>query len=167
MSDKKSCVRCERPIDPYARLCPFCNWDQAETPPPVTAQPAPATNYVPPEEHKKRRLVMYAAGGVLLLIVAFSLGFLIHGANPEETAAKTGGSIVSQTAGPGPEKAENIGPHAKVDLVPVGGAPIVEQPITSAPAANPAQGVPTEYQRSDATAVSSAEYQQLAERAKA
>jgi len=167
MVDKKRCVRCERLIDGIAKLCPFCNWDQDAAAPAVTQQAAPPADYVPPQEHRKRRLALYAIGGVVLLITAFTLGSLIHGANPEETAAKTGGSLNSTTAGPAPGRVD-LGKSAKVDLVPVGGnAPIVEQPITSAPMANPTQGMPNEYQRSDATAVSSAEYQQLAERAKA
>lgn len=168
MTDQKRCVRCERAIDAYARLCPFCNWDQSETtPPPVVAQSAPAADYVPPEEHTRRRLLIGGIGGGILLITAFSLGALIHGANPEETAAKTGGSLVSQTAGPGPEKANLGGPQAQVALEPVGNQPMVEQPITSAPAPTSTNGIPDAYQRSDATAVSSAEYQQLAARAKA
>ncbi|HJW93680.1 MAG TPA: energy transducer TonB [Thermoanaerobaculia bacterium] len=168
MTDKKSCVRCERAIDGYARLCPFCNWDQEETPPAVTTQPAPVADYVPPEERNTRRMVLGAVGGVLLLIVAFVLGSRIHGANPEETAAKTGGSLVSQTAGPGPEKANLGGPQANVALEPVANnQPLVEQPITSAPAPTNTSGVLDENQRTDATAVSSAEYQQLAARAKA
>jgi len=168
MSENKRCVRCEREIDPYAKLCPFCNWDQAETALPVVAPPAPASDYVPPEEHNSRRMLMAIGGGAVLLITAFALGSLIHGANPEETAAKTGGSIVSQTAGPAPAKANLGGPQANVALEPVGGnQPLVEQPITSAPLPTTTNGVPDEYQRSDATAVSSAEYQQLAARAKA
>jgi hypothetical protein len=168
MTDKKRCVRCERDIDAYARLCPFCNWDQSETPPPVIAQPAPVADYVPPEERNTRRIILGGVGGALLLIVAFVLGSRIHGANPEETAAKTGGSLVSQTAGPAPAKANLGGPQANVALEPVGNnQPLVEQPITSAPLPTTTNGVPDEYQRSDATAVSSAEYQQLAARAKA
>ncbi len=108
-----------------------------------------------------------AGGGVALLLVSFALGALIHGANPEETAAKTGGSLVSQTAAPPPQVSAPQGPHANVDLVQVdASAPITETPITSAPAPDASQGVPSEYQRSDATAVSSAEYQQLAAREK-
>lgn len=168
MTDQKRCVRCERAIDAVAKLCPFCNWDQAETPPPVVAQPAPAVDYVPPEEQKKRRMIIGAVGGFVLLITAFALGSLIHGGNPEDTAAKTGGSLVSQTAGPGPQKANLGGPQANVALEPVGiNQPVVEQPITSAPAPMSPNGIPDAYQRSDATAVSSAEYQQLAARAKA
>ena len=168
MTDKKRCVRCERAIDAYAKLCPFCNWDQEQTVPPVVAQPQPAADYVPPEEHKSKRMILGIAGGIVLLIVSFSLGRFIHGANPEETAAKTGGSLVSTTAGPGPQKANIPGPHANVELQPVAAnQPIVEQPITSAPLPTSTNGVPDEYQRSDATAVSSAEYQQLAARAKA
>jgi hypothetical protein len=168
MTDKKRCVRCERAIDAVARLCPFCNWDQDETPPPVVAQAAPPVDYVPPEEHKQRRMIIGAIAGVVLLIAAFALGSLIHGGDPEETAAKTGGSLISQTAGPGPQKANLGGPQAHVELEPVGGnQPIVEQPITSAPAPTTTNGTADAYQRSDATAVSSAEYQQLAARAKA
>jgi hypothetical protein len=167
MTDKKRCVRCERAIDAVAKLCPFCNWDQAETPPPVTARAAPAVAYVPPEEHKKRRMIIGAVGGVVLLITAFALGSLIHGGNPEDTAAKTGGSLISQTAGPGPQKVNLGGPQANVALEPVGNQPIVEQPITSAPAPTSTNGIPDAYSRSDATAVSSAEYQQLAARANA
>ena len=168
MTDRKRCVRCEHAIDAWARLCPFCNWDQAETPPPVSAQPAPAADYVPPEEHNSRRMLIGIVGGIVLLIVSFALGSLIHGANPEETAAKTGGSLVSQTVGPGPEKANLGGPQAHVALEPVGNnQPLVEQPITSAPAPTATSGVLDENQRTDATAVSSAEYQQLAARAKA
>jgi len=166
MADSTHCIRCERAIDANAKLCPYCNWDQAETsaPPPP---PQPATDYVPPEEHRNRRLIYMAAGGAALLILSFALGSLIHGASPEETAAKTGGSLVSQTAAPAPTASGPQGPHANVDLVPVdASAPITETPITSAPAPNPAQGLPNEYQRSDATAVSSAEYQQLAAREK-
>lgn len=168
MTEQKRCVRCERAIDAYAKLCPFCNWDQEEAVTPAAAQPQVATDYVPPEEHKSRRLILGIAGGIVLLVVSFALGSLIHGANPEETAAKTGGSLVSQTAGPGPEKANLGGPQAHVELEPVGAnQPLVEQPITSAPAATNTNGVPDAYSRSDATAVSSAEYQQLAARAKA
>jgi len=168
MTDQKRCVRCERAIDAQARLCPFCNWDQAETPPPVIAQPAPVADYVPPEEHNSRRMLFGLIGGIGLLLTSFALGALIHGANPEETAARTGGSLVSQTAGPGPEKAKLGGPQSNVALEPVGiNQPVVEQPITSAPAPMAPNGMPDAYQRSDATAVSSAEYQQLAARAQA
>src|SRR6185503_13602979 len=55
-------------------------------------------------------------------------------------------------------------PRSDVTLVPVGEGGM-DAPITSAPVTNPAEGVPTEYQRSDATAVSSVEYVQLAKRA--
>ncbi len=166
MTDSRHCIRCDRGIDAHARLCPYCNWDQTETPP-AAPPPPPATDYVPPEEHNKRRVVFMAAGGALLLFISFALGSMIHGANPEETAAKTGGSIVSQTAAPAPSAKTPVGPHANVDLVPVDpNAPLSEAPITSAPAPDAAQGTPNEYQRSDATAVSSAEYQQLAARAK-
>jgi hypothetical protein len=167
--ERKRCVRCERPIDGGAKVCPFCNWDQNEAAPRTATQAEAETQaaYNTPPEHRFRKIVFSGVGLAVLLITAFALGSMIHGANPEETAAKTGGSIVSQTAAPEPE-ATRHGPQSNVKLVPVtDSSPIVEQPITSAPAPNAEQGVPTEYQRSDATAVSSAEYQQLAARAKA
>jgi periplasmic protein TonB len=94
---------------------------------------------------------------VLLLIVAFGLGLLVHGKNPPKAPIEAS------------EKAEAVkpAPRADVMLVPVNENGGIEQPITSAPPQNPAQGVPNEYQRSDATAVSSAEYAQLAARAQA
>ncbi len=156
MADKKQCIRCGRTIDAVARICPFCNWDQAET---VLPRPEPTFEpaYVPPSpERDLRKYARMAAGGFVLLVVAFSLGLLVHGKNPPKTPAE-----MTETAPVKPA------PHADVRLVPVNETSGIEQPITSAPPPNPAQGVPTEYQRSDATAVSSAEYAQLAARAQA
>jgi Gram-negative bacterial TonB protein C-terminal len=169
MTDQKRCVRCERLIDASARLCPFCNWDQSEPIPAAVPESDSAPVYTAPREHRIRKYVFSGVGLAVLLVVSFALGSMIHGANPEETAAKTGGSIVSTTAAPEPKEPPSSGrQQAKVQLVPVNeSAPQVEQPITSAPVPNAQQGVPDEYQRSDATAVSSAEYQQLAARAKA
>ncbi len=160
MADKKQCIRCGRTIDAVARICPFCNWDQAEAfvpRPEPTVEPA----YVPPSpERDLRRYMRVGIGGVVLLVVAFGLGLLVHGKNPPKTPAEE----ATEQAQSAPVKPA---PHADVRLVPVNETSGIEQPITSAPPPNPAQGVPTEYQRSDATAVSSAEYAQLAARAAA
>ena len=159
MDDKKKCVRCDRAIDAYARICPYCNWDQAETPPPVTEQAAAPPAYVPPPEKTWRSYIKQGIGAVVLLIAAFVIGFFVHGNEPPEDAPAP---ITTQTDAP-----VRTGPRADVTLVPVNDTSSIEAPFTSAPLPNPAQGVPTEYQRSDATAVSSAEYAQLAERVKA
>jgi len=163
MADRRQCIKCGRAIDAYARICPYCNWDQSEpvlaaTPVQESAVPA----YTPPADHGVRNRVLAGVGGVVLLIAAFSIGSLVHGRNRPPTTAEQEAAATATTGTGRPS------PRANVTLVPVSdGMPDIEQPITSAPLANPAQGVPTEYQRTDATAVSSEEYAQMAQRAKA
>lgn len=156
MSEKKRCIRCDRPIDAYARICPFCNWDQSDFAVARVEQNAELA-YVPPREHSLRRYVLIALAGVVLLIASFALGSRLQRRKPvkglNDQPEKTSKAPVRPAQ------------HAAVTLVPDTDIAAIEQPITSAPAANPAEGVPTEYQRSDATAVSSAEYAQLAARA--
>lgn len=118
--------------------------------------------YVPPPETRWRKPVFGVIGGVIGVILAFFIGVHV---------------LRNKRQVPGPEKelptplaASQVSrtPRANVTLVPDDSAPPSgEQPITSAPAAQPAQGVPNELQRADATAVSSDEYAQLAQRAKA
>ena len=154
MTESKPCVRCERAIDGYARICPYCNWDQEAAPPPAQpAQVQAVPAYVPPTEKRWRKPVLTVVGGALLLVGAFVIGFFVHGNEPPPDAPK-----------PVTEQQEPVSraPRADVTLVPMNEP--LEQPITSAPALNPLEGVPTEYQRSDATAVSSVEYAQLAAR---
>jgi periplasmic protein TonB len=159
MADKKKCVRCDRAIDAYARTCPYCNWDQAEVPPPLIEQAAVGPTYVPPPERTWRNYIKTGVGAIVLLIAAFVIGFFVHGNEPPKNAPEP---ITKQANTP-----ERTSPRADVTLIPVNDTSSIELPITSAPLPNPAQGIPKEYQRSDATAVSSVEYAQLAERAKA
>ena len=163
MDEKKPCARCDRPIDPYARICPYCNWDQTSTAPPPAQQPPSATaGYTPPQERNWRRHALFIGGGILVLVASFFVGALINSDDTPENAPTPVTDEIGQQ--------ENVARtrRADVTLVPVsdGGMPS-ELPITSAPIANPAEGVPTEYQRSDATAVSSVEYAALAQRAEA
>lgn len=167
MAEQKRCMRCNRPIDAYARICPYCNWDQTDLAAPKVEE-TPEQVYVPPTERPLRRYAFMAAGGVLLLIAAFALGSKIQGRKPpvrgmeqQEEASKSGPATTTAPTRPAP--------HADVMLVPVNGSDTVavDQPITSAPAPTQTEGVPAEYQRSDATAVSSVEYAQLAARAQA
>ncbi|HUP48328.1 MAG TPA: TonB family protein [Thermoanaerobaculia bacterium] len=165
MDDKKPCVRCDRKIDPYARICPYCNHDQIAPPPSPQQQSAEAVaasaGYVPPAERNWRRHMIMIGGSVLLLVASFVVGTIIN----RDDAPKNAPKPVTGTTGE-----ENRVPRARrsdLTLVPVSDQAAFEQPITSAPIPNPAEGVPTEYQRSDATAVSSVEYATLAQRAQA
>ncbi len=168
MAEQKQCIRCDRPIDSYARICPYCNWDQSDAA--VTRdEQTPAQVYVPPADVPWRKYALMAGGAVLLLVAAFALGSKIQGHKPpvrgmeqQEEADKT--ATATATAAPA-----RPAPHADVMLVPVNSndTVAVDQPITSAPAPTQTEGVPAEYQRSDATAVSSVEYAQLAARAQA
>ena len=158
MSEKKPCLRCERAIDPYAKICPYCNWDQSQTnPPPMQANEGGAT-YVPPAERNWRRLVMTVGGFILLLAVSFGVGAWINSDGAPKNAPEPVTTSAEQPA-PAPTK------RSGMTLVPVEPGDENEPPITSAPSAVVAEGQPAEYQRSDATAVSSVEYTQLAQRA--
>jgi TonB family protein len=163
MSDRKTCVKCGRTIDRFSKICPFCNWDQNE---PIVAKAAPAEGplpaYQPPAEPRWRKPIFGAIGGFLGIIAAFVIGVHVHGNKPPTT----GPGHEAPVAAP-PALAQER-PHANVTLVPdAGPAPSVEQPITSAPATETAQGLNNELQRTDATAASSNEYAQMAKRAQA
>lgn len=155
MTDRKSCIRCGRAIDAYAKNCPYCNWDQA-TPPPPPEDTAPA--YVPPRENLWRNKIIGAAAFVALIIIAFVVGTFIHGFEPSEVKA----------AQQKPEQTASVplspSHRSNVTLVPVsgdGGLAPIEQPITSAPAQAAGQ------QSTDATAMPESEYAAAAARAKA
>lgn len=82
MEDKKPCVRCERPIDPFARICPFCNWEQDVPPPKEAPLPAaaPAEEVVDPALEERRQLrqrLLMAAGIAALLLLTFAIGSFI------------------------------------------------------------------------------------------
>ena len=162
MEDKKPCARCNRAIDPYAKICPYCNWDQtAAAPAPGTGTPAVQANaYVPPNERNWKRHLLMAGAVVLLLIGSFAIGAII---NRDDAAPEDAPTPVLEQAETGIARTR----RADVTLVPVTEGTGLEQPITSAPLPNLAEGVPTEYQRHDATAVSSVEYAALAQRAEA
>jgi TonB family protein len=163
MEDKKPCVRCDRQIDPYARICPYCNWDQTHPAPTPSAQPAlaPTPAYVPPQERNWRKHLLMVGGGIAVLILAFAVGAFINSDDTPENAPKPVTDEIGVDEGIARTR------RADVTLVPVDDANPFETPITSAPTTAPAEGVPAEYQRSDATAVSSVEYAALAKRAQA
>jgi len=155
-------VKCGRTIDAYARICPYCNWDQNEPVPAVKAAALEGElpEYEPPPDTRRRKMIFAIGGGVLGIILAFIIGMHVHGNKPPATVP--GKDLATTNATPAQRQ------HANVTLVPDNGpAPNIEQPITSAPATTTAQGLPNEYQRTDATAASSDQYAQMAQRAKA
>ncbi len=162
MSQQRHCVKCSRAIDEWAKLCPFCNWDQSlPAPPPTPAQPI-ADAYKPPEDRDMlRKKLGFALAGVLLLLTSFAIGMVIN----KDDAPKNAPEPVTEQAA-----SEKYGAARRADtpLVPAGEGGF-EQPFTSAPATEPTStnSTATPYDRSDATAVSSAEYTELAKRAAA
>jgi hypothetical protein len=160
MAERKPCIRCERPIDPYARSCVYCSWDQA-TPPPAEIAPASAPTYTPPADNRARNRLLGAAAFVALVIIAFVVGSLVHGSDPNE--GKTAQTASTTTS------AEST-PRSTVTLVPVAGGDSVqpESPVTTAPAQPPSAGnVEVNGERTDATALPSGEYSAAAQRANA
>jgi hypothetical protein len=158
MSDRKPCVRCGRAIDGYARLCPYCNWDQSAPVPAEAAQQTVATDYKPPEETKMRKYVLGGVGGFVMVIVLFFVGAHVHGKGPPpvtatEQAAAPAGAATSQQ-------------RTNVTLIPDNGPAPAQpgQPVTSAPVSDTAQGLANQTDRTDATAASSVEYSQMAQR---
>lgn len=147
MTDLQPCIRCERPIDRFARICVYCSWDQNDkaVPPPAVAQAT--TGYVPPPDNRPRNRVIAIVGGVALVILAFSIGAWMPSDDrvPERADPK---SAVAGNAAPASTN------RANVTLVPATDAlsPALEQPITTAPAQTPGQDP------NDATAMPSDQY---------
>ena len=162
MSDRKPCVRCGRTIDGYAKLCPYCNWDQSAPVPAAAAQPTVVSDYTPPsDETKLRKYALGAAGGLVMVVLLFFIGAHVHGKNPPPVTA------TEQTAAPsGPATSQQ---RSNVALVPDNGPapPSPGQPVTSAPVSDTAEGLANQTDRTDATAASSVEYSQMAKRAAA
>ena len=149
MTDRKSCIRCGRSIDEFARTCPFCNWDQTQIPPPPEETVA-APLYVPPEQRPWRNKIIGVGAFIALIVGAFLVGTLIHGFEPAEVKA----AQTKDESAPAPHR-------SNVTLVPVSGSDGLEEPITTAPAAAPGQ------QPNDATALPADQYAAAAARAKA
>jgi hypothetical protein len=162
MTDRKPCVRCERPIDAYARTCVYCSWDQAAPRPAETAPPMMERPYVPPADNRARNKLAGAVAFVVLVIVAFAVGIFLnreHGDESTSSNAHTASSAPGSTS------------RSTVTLLPVeGGVSSVqpEAPVTSAPVQTPSAGnVDINGERYDATALPSEAYTAAAQRAKA
>jgi TonB family protein len=156
MTERKSCIRCDRSIDEYAKACPFCNWDQTQIVP--TAEESTTPVYVPPPDNRLRTKLLGIVAFAALVIVAFVVGTLIHGFEPNEVKAA---QMKNPTASGAPTTPSH---RSNVTLVPVEGSDVpqsIENPITSAPPQAPGQ------QPNDATALPADEYAAAAARAKA
>jgi TonB family protein len=153
------CVRCKRGIDSWARICPFCNWNQSTPPPTREFVPEQVANYKPPEETSWRTKVLFAGAGVLLLIAAFLVGMVINSDGAPKNAPQT---LEEQAA----ERNDAGTPRrANTTLIPTNERGGFEAPITSAPSAIAEGGTTSDVQRTDATAVSATEYAVMAKRA--
>lgn len=121
-----------------------------------------ASDYTPPsDETKLRKYALGAGGGLVMVIVLFFVGAHVHGKNPAPV------TNTEQTAAPsGPPTSQQ---RSNVALVPDNGPapPSPGQPVTSAPVSDTAQGLANQTDRTDATAASSVEYSQMAQRAAA
>lgn len=160
MSERKNCVRCDRQIDAYARACPYCSWDQGQSPPPPEPKSAPL--YVPPDERRWHGKALAVVAFIALVIIAFVVGTFIHGFEPSEVKAaqaKNGVTTTpsrSETPAPAPRNRGTLVPATSSDI-----APPQESPITTAPAEAPGQ------QPNDATALPADQYAAAAARARA
>lgn len=165
MREEHPCIRCARSIDTWAKICPFCNWNQGVAPPAQDPpKPTAVTDYRPPSEYDLKKKAIFAGAGVLALVAAFAVGMVINQDDAPKTAPKT---AEEQLADELQARQTTSVKRADTPLVLVNGPAGIEQPITSAPlTAEPGMGS-SDYQRSDATAVSATEYAELAKRAKA
>jgi|GEM_PF-453740 len=165
MTERKPCIRCERAIDGWAKICPFCNWDQT-LPAPAQEPPKPAavTAYKPADEFNLKKKLYMVAGGVVILIIAFFAGMVIN----KDDAPKTAPETIEEQMAEG-QTAKTYTPLRRADtpLVPMNEPGGIEQPVTSAPVAAQPGTTTNDYQRTDATAVSATEYAELAKRAHA
>jgi TonB family protein len=162
VSDQRPCIRCHRDIDRSARSCVFCNWDQSVLPP--TEHPPVASVHMPPPKTDVRSALLGIGALVAFLLAAFSVGALIHHLDNGNTKAANNAAAITAapaTRVPAPARSD-------IEVVPAtGSGDVGTAPITTAPATTTTDGVPNEYQRSDATAATAAEYAQLAARARA
>ncbi|HSY50548.1 MAG TPA: energy transducer TonB [Thermoanaerobaculia bacterium] len=160
MTEQKQCVRCNRPIDAYARSCVYCGWDQA-APPPLEEQPTTPL-YVPPPDNRLRNRVIGTVAFVALVIIALAGSMIVRASND----AKAANAAARLTA----DASDGSTPHSIVTLVPVEGGETIqpETPVTTVPSAHPlstSNADPTG-ERADATALPSEAYAIATRRAK-
>lgn len=173
MPEKKDCIHCSRSIDAAARVCPYCNREQdvaraAEARPtiplpPIEVAPAaarPSLVRTVRSQWGMRALVI--AGVVGLLMASFAIGGLVYG------LGKRGDNTTRKEEQPA-QVAENSSRSEFPQLTLVAEndpTSTIGRSITSAPIPDPDHKVPSEFQRSDATALPSTEYSKLLEQNK-
>ncbi|MDQ6801821.1 MAG: energy transducer TonB [Acidobacteriota bacterium] len=126
--------------------------------PPAEENINTAPAYVPPDERPWRGKILAAVAFAALLVIAFVIGTFMHGFEPSEVKA------AQKNPTPQAPQASTPTHRSDVTLVPVSGSDVpqvIEQPITTAPAAAAGQ------QPNDATALPAQEYAAAAARAKA
>ncbi|HEY0590829.1 MAG TPA: energy transducer TonB [Thermoanaerobaculia bacterium] len=162
MKDKKPCARCERLIDPWARICPFCNWEQ-EVPPPKESPLASAAGEeaVDPATEDKRQLrrrILTAIGIAALLLLTFAIGSFIArlGRKPMTPEEETPSSVQA----PSRTSAQRL---TDLRLVQVDPSSTIGRSVTSVPQQ---LGAPTNTvgNDADATALPSQQYAELVRR---
>ena len=150
MANRKSCIKCGRSIDEFARVCPYCNWWQSQPLP--AAKPAPVVEQHASIGPRARTGILSALTFGFLMMVAFTIGAFVRGARPANAAQPAASAPAQPASG-----------HAIVTLVPVTeGAPppATEAPITTVPP----QDTTKTLGPSDATALPSQQYAATAER---
>ncbi len=161
MEDKKPCIRCERLIDPFARICPFCNWEQDVPPPRETAAASAAVSEeaVDPsieEKRQRRKRLLMALGVAALLLLTFAIGGFIArlGRKPVTPQEETPSSVQTQASRGAPTQLTDL------RLVTVDPSSTIGRSATSVPQP---MGVPAGGAMSDAdaTALPSQQYAEL------
>jgi TonB family protein len=165
MSERKPCLKCARAIDEWAKICPFCNWNQDEPLPAVQqAPPAAVANYTPPSEFNLKKKAMFGGIGILVLVAAFGVGMVINQDGAPDKAPLT---VEEQQEAEATQRAAGTPRRADTPLIPANEPGGIEQAFTSAPVAAQPGAAPDDYNRTDATAVSATEYAEIARRARA
>ena len=164
--DKKPCVRCSRMIDPVARLCPFCNWDQ-EMPAPRESPLVSAVAIEQAVEEKSsrrkevaKRFLLY--GGIAaVLLLTFVVGGVVYGLGKkaEDRPEDDQNPPVQRAAAQTPERVTDLRLVPAEDLTTTVGRSFTTAPETTTTVASDAND------RSDTTALASAQYNQMAQRA--
>src|ERR1051325_4640415 len=84
MANRKSCIKCGRSIDEFARVCPYCNWYQSQPVP--AAKPAPVGAGDAALDPRARTGILSALTFGFLMMVAFTIGAFVRGARPADAA---------------------------------------------------------------------------------
>jgi periplasmic protein TonB len=175
MAEKKECIHCSRSIDSAARVCPYCNREQEVSRtvdarptiplPPIEVAPVaaarPSARRTVREQWGMRALVIAAVVG--LLMASFAIGGLVYG------LGKRGDRKSDKKEQQPPQVAENSSSSEfpQLTLVPENDpTSTIGRSITSVPIPDPDHKIPSEFQRSDATALPSTEYSKLLEQSR-